>query len=135
MKFMTINAKERTTALVEAVDMFLLYESVGLRPAAVDHATITRFEDGTGLAIIVDEIGMMRDPTETYFFSIGPQLYAGGAIVYAYDAEGETLGMISTIPVMFYRSCDEVEMAINRGEISRPFTAVNEEVLWEWNKP
>lgn len=132
MKFCLIDAGERTVKVADAKTPQEAYVMVGLKPLEIDHGTIFRDTNGCGVCIVVYEYGLMAPPNEMHFFSVGRQLYAGNAVLYAFDEHGETIDLSEPPPVMFYRSCHEAEQAIRRGEIIRPQTAVNGEVMWEW---
>ena len=54
-------------------------------------------------------------------------------MLYAYNEAGETIDMpMDPPPVMFFKSHREVEAAIQRGEVRRPETAINDQVIWRW---
>jgi len=66
------------------------------------------------------------------YFSILRKLYGGNAVIYAEDRNGTLVTVPEPPPVMFYRSKVEVEAAIQRGELERPKTTINGELVWSW---
>ncbi|HEY2242729.1 MAG TPA: hypothetical protein VGH47_00725 [Xanthobacteraceae bacterium] len=134
MRFLVVDAEHRTVRLVEADDPQHVYELAGLDALHVDHAIVARSNElGLGIGIAVFEHGLFAPPAATFYFSIGRQMYAGNAVLYAFDAAGETISMPrSPPPVMFYRSYREVEAAIARDEIDRPQTMMNGAAIWAW---
>jgi hypothetical protein len=127
MRFVTIDATEMRVELVSARGTQECYKLVGLDPKKVDHGTAA-----TGVAIVVHGLGLWENPETTKYFSIGSKLFAGNAVLYGYDAEGETINLNEKPPVIFYRSHYEVEAAIQRGEIERPCMLINGETIWQW---
>lgn len=86
--------------------------------------------------IIVAEFGLFEPVEMQSYFSIGPNLYAGGAVIFAYDEAGETIDYTGPLPIVFYHSAAEVEVAIEAEQrVLRPTMAVNGEVLWQWPQP
>jgi len=135
MKFIAIDPTKHTVEVVEAEDLTDVFEQVGLQKGRVDFGTLHRYpENGDTINIVVYEFGLQKPPDQGKFFSIGAGLFEGGAILFAADAMGDTVNLKAKPPVMFYRSYREVEAAIARGEVRRPATSVNGEVVWEWNK-
>jgi hypothetical protein len=134
MRFVLIDAEHRTVRLVEAETPQHVYELVGLDALHVDHGVVARSNElGLGVAIVVFEHGLFMPPAATFYFSISRQMYAGNAVLYAFDAAGQTISMPATPPpVTFYRSHREVEAAIARGEIDRPQTTFNGAPIWAW---
>lgn len=131
MRFVAIDPAQKTVDLIDAKTLTDTYSKVGLDPFQVDHGIIAR-----GIAIVVYEKGMKADPNTVDFFSIGGHLFAGTAVLYAFDDNSrETINLNSKPPVMFYRSAREVEQAIARGEIYRPEIRVNGVVEWSWPHP
>jgi hypothetical protein len=131
MRFLLIDADKRTVTPKHANDLRECYATLGLDLNSIDHGVVARSPHGT-IAIVVYEFGLMEPPAMHNFFSIGQQLYAGNAVLYAADATGETMDLELNLPVMFYRSSKEAETAIQRGDIQRPQTAVNGKVIWQW---
>lgn len=92
---------------------------------------------GPDLSIAVDEYGLM-DELDKGYFSIGRQLFAGNAIVFSFDSQGETQ---STEPddqaqiegkIAFFANRGEALEAIASGYVDAPKIAVNGEVTWEF---
>jgi hypothetical protein len=132
MKYCIVDPVAFTVKTVECGTAHQAYKMAGLDPMRVDHGTVFVADDGSGIAIVVFEFGLFVPPEEGHYFSIGERLYVGGAVLYAYDGQGETIDIPQVPPVMFYKSHAEVERAIHRGEIIRPVMAVNNKVIWQW---
>ena len=130
MQFMIVDPRKRT---VEAFDGELDGAKVaaGLDPHAVDHGTIA-----PGLAVVVYEYSLYVPPHKQAYCGVNGTLVAGPAVFYRYDQHGETVDLWkSEFPdVRFYLGINDVEAAFERGEIARPFTAVNDNVIWQFNK-
>lgn len=130
MRFIIVDPRKRT---VEPFDGEFEEAKVaaGLDPTTVDHGVIA-----PGLAIVVYEYSLMMPPHEQAYCGIGSTLVAGPAVFYGFDKHGETVPLRkSEFPdVRFYLGINDVEAAIERGEIVRPFNAFNDAVFWEFNK-
>lgn len=104
----------------------------------IDHGHFSRT-----LSIAVDGAGL-RKPVETQsYFAIAGQLFAGNAILYATNMEGETRSIREKDlpPIFWMQSAALVERNIELGLLDRPTVAVRmgsldapPEVVWEWNK-
>lgn len=134
MRFVLIDPKEKQISYIEAPDV---------RSAAIDHADLGGVDHGSlgaRIFIVVDEFGLLKPPAEQAFFSLGGQLYANKAIVYATDEAGETVDFpLDKLPRLrevaaFWESVADIEAAIADGLLQRPQTSINGEVVWEWNK-
>jgi hypothetical protein len=125
MKYVIVDPAKKTVQTVN-VDTFETAKAiVGLK--MVDHGSLTKH-----LAYCVDEYGLYKDPRDQNYFSIGPILFAGGAVFYEVDDMGETINIKKEPPVMFYRDASQVEHAITLKQVIRPTVAVNGDVLWRW---
>jgi hypothetical protein len=132
--FVTVNPFTRK---VEAVNVDHLHDAqalVGL--GNVDHGILVR-NYNFALGYVVDEFGLFKPVSEQKYFGLCGQLIAGPSVLYAFDDAGETVNLRrSEIPdVRFYLGVNDVEAAIDRGEIERPFMAVNGVELWHWPQP
>jgi hypothetical protein len=114
--------------------------AVGLEPNQLDHGTIGRARSGQGFGIWVYELGL-RQPKVDKYFALGRQLFNGSAVIYAFDAEGETSNVtkpfaehLQSHHISWYDSIEVIEHAIGLGLIDRPQSAINGEVFWEWNR-
>jgi hypothetical protein len=132
MKFYAIKPAECAIEAVEARAPFEAYHTIGLKD--VDHGIICRGPEG-GIGIVVYEYSLFVPVDEQRWFSIGGKLYGGNALLYGFDAGGETCEFDPPPPVVFYGSADAVEAAITRGEVERPIMAVNKAVYWRWPEP
>jgi len=133
MKFCIVDPSAARVEIVEANDLAAAYPLVGLKRGEVDFGTVYRDEEGWGISITVFQFGLFKKVEEAKYFSIGNQLYVDGAVLFMFNAEGDTVNWRGRPPpVMFYRDHHEVEAAIQAGRIRRPVTAINDEVLWRW---
>lgn len=133
MIFAIIRPDRRESVLVHAGTPQEVYAVVGLDAAHVDHGTIYRTADRS-LAIVVGEFGLFEPPERIRYFSIGRQLYAGNAVLYAFDYVGETADLDPNAipPITYYRDGFDVENAIRDDLIARPIIRRNDEVVWRW---
>ena len=129
-RFVVINPRKRTVEAVTFDDVVQAMATVGL--ASVDHGVL-----GRGLGYCIYEHSLFVPPSEQHYCGLGGHLIAGPAVLYGFDHEGETVDLLlSQIPdVTFYLGVNDVEAAIYRGEIERPFIAVNGVRHWEWPQP
>lgn len=100
----------------------------GLNPMGVDHGTVQ-----FGLGIVLYEFGLL-EPMNHYFI-LNRTLYAGNAVLYAYDEHGETIDApedLRGFKIKFLHGIDAVETALQCGEVNRPYTAINGVKLAEW---
>jgi hypothetical protein len=136
MNFLVINPWRCSIKDVDGEEnLEAAYAEAGLKRGQVDFATLHRNPaNGTTINIIVYEYGLFKPPAEGRYFSLGNQLYEGGAVLFAADEEGNTISYPkeSKPPVTFYGSANDVEAAIARGEIQRPRSSVNGAIVWEW---
>lgn len=113
--------------------------AVGLDPTAVDHGTVACDALG-GYGILVYEWGL-KTPLVDSYFALNRQLFNGPAVIYAFDAEGETIDCppsaaehIRQTHLMWLDSREKAEGAIVSGFIDRPQSSINDQVFWQWNK-
>jgi hypothetical protein len=122
-------------AFVEAANLDEAKRAVGLDPRQVDHGVVWRDLRSGGVSIVVYEFGLFVNQDRQRYFAINNQLFAGTAVLYGFDAAGETVDLRELPPVYFFGNAGEVERAIARRQINRPVLAVNDEVLWRWPEP
>jgi len=135
MKFYAIKPADCAVETIEAKEPYEAYKALGLDRMGVDHGTVARFDDGGGVAIVVYEFSLFVPVDDQRWYSILGQLFGGNALLYGYDAHGETCEFDTPPPIVFYPNAQEVEKAIERGEVKRPQIAVNQNVLWRWPEP
>ena len=129
--FIVVNPRKRTVEAIKADSVSEARTVVGL--GDVDHGIAM-----PGLGYCVYEYSLFVPAQEQHYFGLGGKLFAGPTIFYAFDSvTGETLRLRrSEFPeVRFYLGINDVEASIQRGEIERPFMAVNGVRLWEWPQP
>ena len=129
-RFITINPRKRKVEAVSFDNIVQAIASVGL--ANVDHGVLAR-----GLGYCIYEFSLFVPPSEQHYCGLAGHLIAGPAVLYGFDQAGETVDLrLSEIPdVTFYLGVNDVEAAIDRGEVNRPFMAVNGVELWHWPQP
>jgi hypothetical protein len=128
MKYVVVRAKEQRVETVDCRDLNEAKVLAGLKPMEVDHGTVC-----PGLGIVVYEFGLMEEGHS--YFALGRALYAGNAVLYGYDlptGEDADVDMGKVPEPMFMADAMEVERRIEEGKVQRPYTAVNETVLWVW---
>jgi hypothetical protein len=133
MRFVIVDPSSAKVKKVEAEKLHDVYPLVNLKPGEVDFATLYLDKEGWGVSIIVYELGLFMPVEVARYFSIGNSLFVGGAVLFQFDAEGDTIDFdLQPPPVMFYRDHYEVEYAIQKGDIRRPITSINGEEVWRW---
>ncbi len=128
MKFAVINPKERTFKYADWIDFAAAKREAGL--GHVDHGVCAH-----GIGIVVSEFGLYEPTDKQSYFAIGAQLYAGNAVMYAFDAHGKSIDLITYPPPRWFSSADAVEDAIQRRTVARPEVSMNGKVLWRWPEP
>ena len=101
----------------------------GLEPLGVDHGTVK-----TGLGIILYEFGLLEPMT--HYFILNRTLYAGNAILYAFNEEGETVPVprsVLAFEIKFLHGVNAAEAALKKGEADRPYTSINGVKISEWH--
>ena len=95
----------------------------------VDHSVIM-----PGLGIALYGFGLLALPAEQSYFAIHGRLYAGNAVLYAFNKAGETVSLLQCgMPdVMFMPDADAVEHNIALGLVERPQITVNGLITWQW---
>lgn len=136
MKYVTIDPKTRKIETVEAESLHDAERTIGLDPGQTDHGSLGR-DSGGGIGYVVFEYGLYVPSAEQSYFGIAGRLIAGAAVLYGFDEAGESVDLMkSTIPdVRFYLGINDVEAAIERGEIARPALTINGSAIWEWPAP
>ena len=132
MEYLIVNAKERTRQMVDTQTINDAYKIAGLKAGELDHGNIAYDQHGNSLNLFVYQYGFYEPVDQAYFFSIHRRLFVGNAVLYAADQQGETIPVLTAPEIMFYKSYHEVEEAIARDEIDRPYNAVNGVVTWQW---
>lgn len=133
MKFAVIHPSARVVNPADVPDLIDAEKLAGLTPGEVDHGTIRR-----GIGIVVGEFSLFEPSDKQHYFAIGSRLYAGPAVLYAYDYAGQTVDFYFDGRQMIGRWFDdasEVEAAIAGGVIVRPQVAIGDRVYWRWPEP
>lgn len=132
MRYLKIDAALHKVEPIEATTFREAERMCGLEPGAVDFATLVLNSDHSGLSIVVYEYGLFRPPVNSHYFSIGRRLYEGDALVFAFAAGGATVDIgKQVIAPRWFATGQEVEAAIERGEIDRPKRYDG----WQWPQP
>jgi len=107
--------------------------SIGLKSGQTEHGLVARFPTGGGIGLFCYEYALRIAPDKQRYFSIGRMLIGGAAVLYQFDAMGETVDFTETPPpVLFYTDAHQVEESIRVGAINRPMVAINNQILWKW---
>src|SRR5262245_42624676 len=135
IKFGLIHPATETLRVVQSLTIDGALTQAGLTPGTIDHGVVV-MQHGMIVSIVGYEWSLMESEP---WFAIGPALYAGNAILYQESVESGKLQnlALNTFSVIrrnlrFFKTRSLVETAIARGEIERPYTAVNGEKLWEF---
>jgi hypothetical protein len=133
LKFTIIRPDRHAVDTVQARTYDDLHKQIFPMPLGVDHSVIYRNENG-GLGIVVEQYGLFR--SNMSYFAMRGKLYAGVALLYAFDAAGKTVTLRAPLPTVYWLSnADAVERAITNGDVGRPVIRVNDELLWSWPEP
>jgi len=128
MRFLIIDPNTRTVRSVDCPTLDAAKIDAGLDPHRVDHGVIAR-----NLGIVVFEYGLFASPESIKYFVINGSLYAGPAVVYAYDNSGETTDAPEQLPWQpVWLDGADVETAIAVDIVQRPQVTVDGEVVWSW---
>jgi hypothetical protein len=132
MRFLHIDPAAKTVTPVEAEGP---HEAVPkLTKLNVDHGVVHQNRE-RGIGIIVYEYGLCEG--EGPYFELMGVLYSGDAVLYGFDAPGDTIDMRpdedSLITPLWLADKGEVELAIVAGLVARPQSSVNGAVIWEWS--
>src|SRR6516225_8479530 len=117
MKFGLIDAKKRTAKIEDFYSFEGALSGAGLQQGHIDFGHLTQH-----VHIVVWEYGLFATVHKMHYFSVVKMLFAGNAVVYASNEEGETIDLPLMPPVTFFRDVEAVEFAIDRGEVDRPQT-------------
>jgi len=100
----------------------------------VDHGVVAPItpDHPVGLAIIVYEFGLFAPPESQSYFVIAGHLYAGNAVIYGFNKQGDTVDIPGMPRVVFMPSARAVERNIELGLVQRPYIAANGVVTWRW---
>jgi hypothetical protein len=137
MQFLAIKPREQRVEIVVADDSNAALQGIGLQQGKVDHGVIWHDESG-GLGIIVDEFGLFTPASEQVYFAIGGRLYAGPALIYAFDEAGITVDFQYGNPpfaLAWFENALDVEREIAVGGIERPEMRLDGELVWQWPQP
>jgi hypothetical protein len=126
MRFGIVNPFIQRARLLDCKNEVWAVRASGIK-GEVDHGMVHR-----GLAIIVYEYSLFTPIDVQAYFAIGHKLYAGHAVLYAVNENGETIDLPMTPPIKFLPNASDVERAIASGIIERPTISINGAVLWQW---
>ena len=130
MRYITIDPAKHVVKVIDTDDYMFALETAGLEGVNVDHGTIEH-----GIAIVVHGFSLFEPPERQHYFAIGDRLYAGRALLYAYDESGETVNLLRVPDVTFFTNAKAVENAIEAATVQRPQMKLNDEVIWSWPQP
>jgi hypothetical protein len=144
MKFAIVNPERQTVEIINSRNTDAVIHYAGLRRGEIDFGTISLNPDFSGLSIIVYEFGLLKhDPLtrklieKRAMFSLYRKLYAGCAVIFAFDGHGETASLDMPASdlirdVIWLATEAEVEKAISAKLVDRPWTGVNGKVHSQW---
>jgi hypothetical protein len=137
MRYGRIDAVAHKMQIIETDTFDEAQRLCGLKPHEIDHGLIVNVPGVGGLGLFVDEYGLFVPPLNQNYFALGERLYAGNALVYAFDAKGVTVDFEDSeqLSIRWFGSGHDVQRAIQRGEIIAPQIRVNGELIWMWPAP
>jgi hypothetical protein len=127
MKYAVADVTKRTCELIDCADFAAALAAAGLPRGETDHGLI-----GIGIGLFVHEHGLYVRPFQQRYFSIGGHLYAGNALLYAFDEAGETIDLTAVPLIRWLPTEVAVWEAIDNGEIALPELRVDGELIWRW---
>lgn len=129
-KYGILNIETRTFKALEFNTYNQAMANVGLKSGSVDFGNIAE-----NLSIIVYEYGLFRGSAGKYW-TLFNRLFEGNAVIFQSDEMGETVDLEGENFILdnikFFNNINEVESAIDRGEVVRPKTSINGNVIWQW---
>lgn len=138
MKYLIINTDDQTITMHDCQDFKEAVAAAKLPEDELDHGNISRY-----CAFFVYGLGLVK-PIQSTYCAVGGQLLNGNVLLYWVDEFGETVDFPEHFAkhlkltvgqhnhIIFYRNIAEVEAAIRSGELVRPATSINGEILSEW---
>jgi len=130
MRFVTIEPAAHLITFIDSPSVEAALRTAGLN-SDVDHGFLSKT-----VGIFIDEFGMFAEPDHQDYFAIDGHLFAGPALLYAFDQQGETKDMPNTrLEPAFLHGREEVEAAIANEKVTRPQMLVNGDVIWQWPQP
>lgn len=133
MRFLVIDPQKREVRSVEA-EGFDALRGTELGKVGLDFSSTPI----RGLTLAIYEYSLVKPLPGAEYWSWNGHLFCGTAILYWVDEGGETVSvppeLDENVRPTWLMTADpnEVERKIERGEVRRPFTAVNGVRVWEW---
>src|SRR5262245_16560975 len=111
MRFAIIDPGTQTAVLEDFPNVRAAYKHAGLNACEIDHGIVSM-----GLAIVVHEYSLFEPAEQQHYFSIAGKLYAGKAVLYAFDIENRgTIDLLTLPAVVFLPNKAAVERLIEIG--------------------
>jgi hypothetical protein len=133
MRFLHVDPTAKTVTPVES-DAHPQAAVPALAKVNVDHGVVFKNRE-RGIGVFVYEYGLMEGAGP--YFELGGQLYSGDAVLYAFDAPGDTIDMPQAedylIAPRWLPTKEDVELAIAAGVVQRPVNRVNGVPVWSWS--
>jgi len=129
MRYAVIDPQKRTLRAIDASSFDVALDVAGLADVGRDHGLVNR-----SLGIVVHEYGLYEPPDQQHYFALGSKLFAGKALLYAFDERGKTIDLTQCPEPVFFASPAAVEEAIDAGQIERPMKALNGRIVWQWSE-
>jgi hypothetical protein len=153
MKFVILNPDAKSMRVIDVADM-----QAAKRQAHLDKVDFGSISHDPGIGIVVYEFGLC-EPGKHKYFALNKQLYAGAAVLFGFDAAGDTIDVplqpeLREVPINEHGRCiqtsvlwrpdghgyginwlaDEaaVEMAITAKVVARPTVSINGRLIAEW---
>lgn len=145
MKFAIVRPGEQRVQAVSAGDINIAVQLAGLSMGELDFGIVSPVsKKRPGLAVTVYEFGLCKMNKRTGknqkplpMFGLGQQLYAGNAVLYSFDEEGETVDLAVGIrdiarDIIWLPDQKEAEKAIMSNLVLRPVQAINGVIMAAW---
>ena len=135
MKFALIDPKRKLIKTLDLPTADVAKQLAGLKLGETDDAAIKLANLTPGISIIVAEFGLYVPADQQSYFAIAGRLYAGSAVLYAFDRGGNTIDLLDTVTVQWLPTAEHVEAAIAADIIERPHLSFNGKTYWTWPDP
>ena len=136
----TVDPAAKVAERIEVENATHAYAPMRLNPFHLDGGVLFPVEPAGGVAFVVGMFAMYEPADAQRYFSVGPRLLAGNAVLYQFDGNGQSISFDEelmaqrTVPT-WYDTAADVEAAIAAGAIIRPTMTGPEGVIWQWPEP
>ena len=137
----TVDPAAKVVERIQVENAAHAYAPMRLNPFHLDGGILFPVEAGGGVAFVVGMFAMYEPADAQRYFSVGPRLLAGNAVLYQFDGNGQSVDFDAStfrnesFVLTWYDTAADVEAAIAAGTIQRPTMTGPEGVIWQWPDP